>query len=729
MASLGSLVATFTLAGCGLWSDPVPSELVVHGGDGQEGNTGRPVASPVQVRVGDGEGVALGGVTVDFRVVSGGGSIGSSSGATDDSGLASPGAWTMGPPGRQELVASVDGLASVTIRATSLDYAVGLAILDGDGQRATTGQAVAVPVQIGVVGTTGEALAGTEVSFTVLEGGGAVELASAVSDSGGVASPGAWTLGTPGPQRLGASVEGVEELVVHAYARGIPAKVEFVAGDGQEAMVATAVPIPPVAVVSDSTGVPLAEIPVFFRSERDAEVEGAEAVTDADGRASVESWTLGTVTGDYWLEAIVEGRDSVEPARVAARALPGPAAQIEAIQGDGQTTEAGLPVPVVPQVGVLDEYGNAVPDETVRFEARGGSAVTPTERDTDEDGYAAVDMWILGTTADVTYTLAAEAGDEEDPVGPVVFTATSTPAVYDLEILLVDSSALSAGQLDAFESAELYWEDAITGNLPWAIVLKASLERCLEEGDIELEVPGDRVVDDLLLYTDVREIDGPGGVFAAAGPCQIRSESGLPVVGLMYFDSDDLDEMEEEEEGVHLEGTILHEMAHAMGFGTIWEYLELLEDPVDLEDPRGDEDPHFIGEEALVAFDSVGGESYDDGEPVPVHDQGGHGVANGHWREVVFDDELMTPYLDGGARNPLSIVTLASMQDLGYDGVDLGMADDYELPESEPQARPIEPAQPRSPSDILAVPIAVADRLGRVLSYLTPLHADRRSSQ
>ena len=633
----------------------------------------------------------------------------------------------MGPPGTQELVASADGLASVTIRATSLDYAVGLVILEGDGQRATTGQAVPLPVQIGVVGTTGEELAGTEVSFTVLEGGGAVELATAVSDSAGVASPGSWTLGTPGPQKLGASVEGVEQTIVHAYARGIPAKVEFVAGDGQEAMVATAVPIPPVALVSDSTGEPLAEIPVFFQSERDAEVEGAEAVTDADGRASVESWTLGTVTGDYWLEATVEGGNSVEPARVVARALPGPAAQIEAIQGDGQTTEAGLPVPVVPKVGVLDEYGNAVPAEKVRFEARGGSSVTPTERDTDEDGYAAVEMWILGTTADVTYTLAAEAGDEEDPVGPVVFTATSTPPVYDIEILLVDSSALSAGQLDAFESAELYWEDAVTGNLPWAIVLKASLERCLEEGDIELEVPGDRVVDDLLLYTDVREIDGPGGVFAAAGPCQIRSESGLPVVGLMYFDSDDLDEMEEEEEGEHLEGTILHEMAHAMGFGTIWEYLELLEDPVELEDPSGDEDPHFIGEEALAAFDSVGGESYDDGEPVPVHDRGGYGVANGHWREVVFDDELMTPYLDGGARNPLSIVTLASMQDLGYDGVELGMADDYELPESEPQARPIEPARPRSPSDILAVPIAVADRLGRVLSYLTPLHADRRS--
>ena len=43
-------------------------------------------------------------------------------------------------------------------------------------------------------------------------------------------------------------------------------------------------------------------------------------------------------------------------------------------------------------------------------------------------------------------------------------------------------------------------------------------------------------------------------------------------------------------------------------------------------------------------------------------------MVNGHWRESVFDTELMTPYLDGGVANPLSIVTLASFQGRGLRG-------------------------------------------------------------
>ena len=232
-------------------------------------------------------------------------------------------------------------------------------------------------------------------------------------------------------------------------------------------------------------------------------------------------------------------------------------------------------------------------------------------------------------------------------------------------------------------------------------------------------MPGDRVVDDLLIYADAREIDGPGGVFAGAGPCVGRASTYLPIVGVMFFDIEDLDEMEEEQDGEHLDGTILHEMAHVMGFGTTWEYLDLLEDPVDPDNPTGDEDPHFVGEEALAAFDSVGGDEYDEGEPVPVQSLGGVGVVNGHWRETVFDAELMTPYLDGGVANPLSIVTLASFQDLGYEEVDLDAADDFELPQSSPNPAP-RALHPVRKSDVLWIPLAVVDREGRVVRYVAP---------
>ncbi len=699
----------------------VPEAMAVHAGDGQEAATGTPVADPVQVRVTGTTGDGLEGVAVAFEVAGGGGSVESAAAVTGADGIASPGDWTMGDLGPQQLLATVAGLAPVVFGATSLDVPAGLAIHAGDGQRATTGTPVADPLQVRVTGTTGEPLADVAVGFEAIEGGGSAESATAATDGDGIASPGAWTLGDPGPQRLRAAVAGLEPVVFRAFARGIPAEIAVVAGAGQEAAVGTEVAVNPEVLVTDSAGTPLPEIPVSFATERDAAVTGAEATTDTLGRAAVGSWTLGTTAGEYWIEASVEG-DRIEnnPARVVANALPGPAAEIVIAEGDDQRSETKLPVPVNPRVQVRDSYGNGVPGATVSFEAGGGSVVTPRARDTDSGGFAAVDWWELGPTVDATYRLAAAAREEDDAVGPVTFTATATPAVYDIEIVHADSSALSDGQLAAFERAETFWEDAISGNLQWHSIRKASLERCLSLADIELDVPGDRIVDDLLIYADAREIDGPGGIFAGAGPCQVRVGTFLPIVGVMFFDIEDLDEMEDAQDGEHLDGTILHEIAHVMGFGTVWESLGLLVDPVDPDDPTGDEDTHFVGEEALAAFDSVGGDDYEDGEPVPVQNLGGRGVVNGHWRESVFDTELMTPYLDGGVANPLSIVTLASFQDVGYEGVDLDLADDYELPESSPNAAPQASRPVRRGDDILRIPLAVVDREGRVVRYVLP---------
>lgn len=696
----------------------IPAALATHAGDGQEAATGSSVPDAVQVRVTGTAGGGLEGVTVGFEVVEGGGSVEFATATTLDDGIASPGAWTMGDPGPQRLRATVTGLEPADFGATSLDVPANLVIHAGDGQRAKTGMPVPDPLQVRVTGTTGDPLAGVTVGFKVAGGGGSVESATAATDGDGVASPGAWTLGDPGPQRLRATVAGLEPVAFQAFALGIPAEIRVVAGTGQEARVGSEVPVDPEVLVTDSAGTPLAQIAVSFATERDAALTGAEALTDSLGRAAVGSWTLGTTAGEYRIEASVEG-DGVRnnPARVVARALPGPAAEIVIVEGDDQRAEVNLPVPVNPRIRVRDSYGNGVPGTTVFFSAGGGSEVVPSERGTDTDGFAAVDSWTLGPTADITYGLTAGAGDT---VGAVTFTATATPAVYDIVIVHVDSSVLSEGQFAAFEKAEEFWEEAIQGNLPQGRVRKSSLEWCLSLADIEFEIPDDRLVDDLLIYADTREIDGRGGIFAGAGPCVGRDSTYLPMVGVMIFDIVDLDEMEEVQGGEHLEGTILHEMAHVMGFGTIWNYLDLLEDPVDPDDPTGDEDPHFTGEEALAAFDSIGGDEYDDGEPVPVQNLGGRGVVNGHWRESVFDAELMTPYLDGGVANPLSIVTIASFIDLGYEKVDLDLADDFELPESSPNPVPQAFRPAHLEADILWIPLAVVGLGGRVIRYVAP---------
>ena len=485
------------------------------------------------------------------------------------------------------------------------DVPTALAIHAGDGQSATSGTAVADPVQVRVTGQTGAALGGVSVSFEVTIGGGAAESATAVTGADGVASPGGWTLGTIGPQQLRATVSGL-------------APVDFTA----------------------------------------------------------------TATPDLTL-----------------------------VEGDGQEVETRLPAPVRPRVKVQDLHGNGVAGATVSFEAGGGSQVIPRGAVTDADGFATVQHWVMGPVPGVD-TLTATLRDGDAVVASVTFTATATPAVYTIEVVLVGAADVPESHRAALEKTERFWESAITGNLPWSTVRKASLEDCLSRSDIDVEVPGDRVVDDLLIYVDIRDIDGPGGVFGGAGPCQIRADTGLPVVGTMFFDATDMDGLSEEAR----DETILHEMAHVIGFGTLWEYLGLLKEPKS----RGGADPHFIGPAALDAFLSIGGDGYTDSKPVPVQSVGGPGVWDGHWRDFVFRTELMTSFIDRG-KNPLSVVTLASFQDLGYDGVDLGLADEFTLPSSAMAPDIVDAGRRFDLGDhVSRAPIAVVDRDGRVIRYLTP---------
>ncbi|MEE8594968.1 MAG: hypothetical protein V3T25_03785, partial [Gemmatimonadota bacterium] len=54
------------------------------------------------------------------------------------------------------------------------------------------------------------------------------------------------------------------------------------------------------------------------------------------------------------------------------------------------------------------------------------------------------------------------------------------------------------------------------------------------------------------------------------------------------------------------------------------------------------------------------------------------GTRDGHWRESVFDSELMTGWLNVGSSNPLSSVSAASLADAGY-AVDTSAADGFSL--------------------------------------------------
>jgi hypothetical protein len=85
----------------------------------------------------------------------------------------------------------------------------------------------------------------------------------------------------------------------------------------------------------------------------------------------------------------------------------------------------------------------------------------------------------------------------------------------------------------------------------------------------------------------------------------------------------------------------------------------------------GGSNPRFVGVAGVSAYHALGGSDAD----IPVEtNQYGPGTADAHWRESVFDHEVMTGFIEGGAFMPLSRMSSGALGDLGY-SVNLGAAD------------------------------------------------------
>lgn len=215
------LALAVVLSACGGGGDgdggtitPPPESRVLAktGGDQQTGVVGSAVAVSPRVRVTTSSGSAVAGVTVSFAVASGGGSVGQSSAATDASGEATPGSWSLGQaPGENTLTASVSGTspASVTFSATAMTGAPAqLTKVAGDNQHAVTQANVATRPSVRVADQFGNPVAGAAVTFSVTAGGGTVTGGSQVTGADGTATLGNWTLGSVGVNTVTVIVTG-----------------------------------------------------------------------------------------------------------------------------------------------------------------------------------------------------------------------------------------------------------------------------------------------------------------------------------------------------------------------------------------------------------------------------------------------------------------------------------------------------------------------------------------
>ncbi|MGZ5338684.1 MAG: leishmanolysin-related zinc metalloendopeptidase, partial [Thermoleophilaceae bacterium] len=190
--------------------------------------------------------------------------------------------------------------------------------------------------------------------------------------------------------------------------------------------------------------------------------------------------------------------------------------------------------------------------------------------------------------------------------------ATASP--YKIKVRFL--GGLNARQKSAFRKAADRWTRVIVGDLP----------RVRVDGEL---------IDDILILAQGAAIDGPGRILGQAGPTHVRPGSAganafLPAKGIMSFDTADLAKMAND--GT-LNDVIAHEMGHVLGIGTIWQDKGLLKRP-------GTANPTFGGDGAMDEYRALraGGRR----KRVPVENTGGPGTADGHWRETVFRNELMS---------------------------------------------------------------------------------------
>lgn len=285
----------------------------------------------------------------------------------------------------------------------------------------------------------------------------------------------------------------------------------------------------------------------------------------------------------------------------------------------------------------------------------------PTSRPTSRCGTSRCSVWAAWLSFVVVAIPAAgqdHAGDDNPlarmtrpPMTMVdaIFAGNESSGTPDhFDILLVGLDSLTDEQRAIFEEAEATWESLITGY------------------DIPVGFNGPTI--ELV----IEPIDGSGQILGSAGPDMISIAGGViyTLEGEMRFDSADVADLISDGE---FDEVVLHEMAHVLGFGTLWDNNAL----------AIDESGEYQGLGAISEFDSDFVVTATGATPalgfVPVELDGGPGTRDGHWDETtVYEaangqgplaNELMTGFINTTPPSaPIYIgdITLGQFRDLGF---------------------------------------------------------------
>jgi adhesin/invasin len=446
------------VAACGsgdlvLPNEGQPANVEKAAGDQQTGTILEPAAESLVVRVTDRFGNPVPNVEIAWSADNGG-EVHPATSTTGTDGRAGTQRLLGEQPGPYGTTAVAPALPEDVVSFTTIAVAAKLVLVTQPGPIASSGAPIDPQPILQLQDPSGNALPrpGVRVTVQISSGEGSLRGATTqVSDAEGtIRFTDLALVGSPGSRTLIFAASGYSPAISTPVSLGVgaPASVTIAAGDGQSAAAATPVATPPAVLVRDAGGTPVANVPVTFAvGSGGGVVEGGDAITAADGVATVGSWTLGETLGDNTLTATVQA-DNVQGNPVTFRATATPGApdpgrsSVSATPGSipASTGSAASAITVI----VRDSRGNPLGGKSVSLSATGAGVSITQPGPTDASG---------ATSGRVSATGAGEhvitAQTDGITLGTATVRVTAGPVVpSSTEVTVPNGTAGSATPID-----------------------------------------------------------------------------------------------------------------------------------------------------------------------------------------------------------------------------------------------------------------------------------------
>jgi uncharacterized protein (TIGR03437 family) len=312
-----------------------------------------------------------------------------------------------------------------------------IALAAGSGQTGAVGTTLPVALQAKVTdSSSGAAVSGVTVNFTVVGGSATLSAASATTDASGIAQVTVRLGSVIGPVAVEANASGVGGGPIRfnlTAVAGAPAGFTIVSGTGQTGVISSVLARPFVVKLADSFGNGIqGQVVNFAVTGGGGTLSRTSVTTDVNGLAS-STLTLGPATGINTVTARTSALGSVT-LTFTATATGGAASSIAISGGNLQTAPISAVLPLPLEVLVTDIGGNPVAGASVTWTVvSGGATLTtaatlptnPSGRATvgvrlgSAPGPASIRATVAGVATAVTFTATGVAG------GPVGVTKIS----------------------------------------------------------------------------------------------------------------------------------------------------------------------------------------------------------------------------------------------------------------------------------------------------------------